>query len=80
MNIEIVRDFLLWCFVINFGLLLWWFLFLAFAHDFVYRMHTKWFKLSVEEFDAIHYKTMALFKLFVFTCNLVPYLAILIVT
>ena len=80
MDINTIRDFLLWCFIINFGLLLWWFMFIVFAHDFVYKMHTKWFKLSVEEFDSIHYKAMAFFKLSVFMFNLVPYLALLIIT
>ena len=59
---EIVRDTLAWCAVINLGLLLWWFLFLTVAHDWTYRLHGKWFKMSRETFDAIHYGGMAAFK------------------
>ncbi len=33
MTIEVVRSFLGWCSVINMGLLLYWFLFIMFAHD-----------------------------------------------
>ena len=79
MTLELIRDALGWCTLINFGLLLWWGLFILFAHDFVYRMHTRWFKLSVEEFDKIHYLGLAIFKLLIIVLNLVPYLALRIV-
>ena len=79
MTIDQLREFLGWCAVINIGLLLWWFLFFALAHDFVYRLHGKWFKLSVERFDAIHYAGMAYFKLTVFVLNVVPYFALRII-
>jgi len=49
------------------------------AHDWMYRFHSKWFKISVEKFDAIHYGGMALFKTAVLLFNLVPYLALRIV-
>ena len=78
MTIEIVRDALLWCFIINMGLLLWWFVLFTFAHDWVYRFHGKWFKLSVDTFDAIHYCGIALFKTCIFFFNVVPYFALLI--
>jgi Family of unknown function (DUF6868) len=79
MTVEQIRDVLAWCSVINIGLLLWWFLLFALAHDFVYRLHGKWFKLTVERFDAIHYAGMAFFKIGIFLLNIVPYLAIRIV-
>ena len=62
MTIEIIRDALAWCTVINWVLLLWWLLFFIMAHDWMYRIHSKWFNLSVDKFDAIHYAGMALFK------------------
>ena len=79
MTLVMIRKALAWCAVINLGLLLWWFLFLILAHDWTYRFHTKWFKLSVEEFDTIHYKCMALFKISILVFNLVPYFALRIV-
>lgn len=75
-TIDVLRDAFLWSFVINMGLLMWWALFVTFAHDFVYRMHTKWFKMPVETFDSIHYTGIAIFKVFIFACNLVPYIAL----
>jgi len=80
LSLDAIRDALLWCFVINMGLLLLWFLFLTLAHDWVYRMHSKWFNVSVEKFDAIHYAGISFFKIIIFAFNLVPYLALLIVT
>lgn len=44
------------------------------------RLHTKWFRPSPEKFDAIHYSLMGVFKIGVIVFNLVPYLALRIVT
>ena len=79
MTLEVIRDALAWCAVINMGLLLWWFLFLILAHDWTYRFNSKWFKLSVDQFDAIHYGGMALFKMGIFLFNLTPYFALRII-
>ena len=79
MTLEVIRDALAWCTVINWAILLWWFLVFSMAHDWMYRFHGKWFKIPVEKFDAIHYAGMALFKTAIFLFNLVPYLALRIV-
>ena len=79
MSIEIVRDFLLCCTVINYGVLLVWFLFFMLAHDWIYQLHGKWFHLSVEQFDALHYAGMALYKIGTLLLNLIPYIALRIV-
>jgi hypothetical protein len=79
MTVEITRDVLAWCSVINIGLLLFWLLWLTLAHDFVYRVHGKFLKISVERFDEIHYSGMAFFKICIFVFNIVPYLALRIV-
>ena len=63
MSIEVARNFLLWCTVINYGILLVWFLFFALAHDWIQGIHGKWFHLSKDQFDAIHYAGMAIFKI-----------------
>lgn len=79
MKIEIIRAALAWSTVINMVFLIWWLLILTLAHDWVYRLHRKWFKLSVESFDTIHYSGIGLFKICIFVFNLVPYLALRIV-
>ena len=80
MTIEMVCSVLGWCTVINVGLLLWWCLMFWLAHDWVYQFHGKMFKISVETFDSIHYAGMAGFKIGIFLLNLVPYLALQIVS
>lgn len=79
MSLEQIREALGWCVVIDIGLLLWWWAFISLAHDFVYRMHTRWFRMTVEQFDAIHYAGIALLKLMAFVLHVVPWLALVIV-
>jgi len=79
MTVEIFRDVLAWSTIINMGLLLFWLLWLKLFHNFVYLVHGKWFKLSEEKFDSIHYTGMLFFKMGIFLFNLVPYLALRIV-
>ena len=55
MTIDILREVFGWCSIINMGLLLLWFLIILFAHDWIYKFHSKWFKIPVETFDAVHY-------------------------
>jgi len=72
MTSEAVRSFLLWCAVINYGILLLWFLVFVFAHGWMYRLHGRWFQLSREQFDALHYAGMSIFKVGIMLFNLVP--------
>lgn len=67
---------MLWCTLINLALLAMWFGLLALAHDWVYHLHTRWFTLSVERFDGIHYAGMAFYKIAIFLLNLAPLLAL----
>jgi len=39
-------------------------------------LHTRWFKLSVETFDAIHYAGMSVYKIGVLLLNLAPFAAL----
>jgi len=79
MSLTMARDTLLWCAVINYGVLLWWWLFFMLAHDWMHRLHSRWFQLSREQFDALHYAGMALYKIGILLFNLVPHVALHIV-
>ena len=79
MNIEKVRRVLLWCTVINYGILLVWFFAFMFAHDWMYQLHDRWFHLSVEQFDMLHYAGISVYKLGIILLTLVPYIALHIV-
>jgi len=65
-----------WCTLINWALLLLWWMFVALAGDWMFGMHKKWFKISRETFDATHYAGMGLFKILILVFNLAPYLAL----
>jgi hypothetical protein len=79
MDLIMLRRFLAWASLINIGLMLWWFLFMVFARDWVYKMHSKWFPMSKDQFNAIHYSGMVFFKILVFVCFLIPYLVLRII-
>lgn len=76
MSLEVARSVLLWCTVINYAVLCVWFAVFVLGHGWLHRLHGRWFNLSVERFDAIHYLSMAVYKVGVLLFNLVPYLAL----
>ena len=80
MTIELLRGTLAWSAVLNMGVLLWWFLFISFADDWVYKMHSRFFTIERRQFDAIHYAGMAFYKICIFTFFIVPYLALRIMS
>ena len=74
-----LQSFFMWCTVINSAILLWWWLAFAWMHDWVFKMHTRWYDLTKEKFDAIQYLVIGLLKIAIIVFNLVPYLALLII-
>jgi len=79
MNIELVREFLLWCALINMGLMIFTLLMMIMMRKFIYKMHSKWFKLTNEQFDMMWYGFLAFYKICIFVFNIVPYIALTIV-
>lgn len=80
MSLDILKSFLLWCLIVDYAILILWFLMFTFARGWMYRLHGHWFKLSSESFDLIHYAGMAGFKLAIVVFNLTPLLALMIAT
>ncbi len=76
MSTEIVRSALLWCTIINYGLLMLWFAFFVLPHQWLYRLSRWGFHLTDEQVDAINYAGMALYKIGIILFNLVPYIAL----
>jgi hypothetical protein len=71
-----MKDVLLVCVIINYALLLIWFAAFVFAHDWMYRLHGRWFRFPVETFDAIHYTGLAIYKIGIILLNLAPLIAL----
>lgn len=76
MNIAQLTDVLLYCTLINYIILLIWFFVFIFAKSAIKKLHTQWFKLSDQNFDAIHYSAMAVYKIGILLLNLVPLIAL----
>lgn len=76
MSLELLRSFLLWCTLVNYGILLFWFVLFVFARDWIQRLHGRWFRLAPNQFDVLHYGAMAVFKLGIMLLNLVPFVVL----
>ena len=79
MSPEMLRDVLAWCSLVNLVLLTVWGLGFLAARDWMHRLHGRWFRLSNDAFDTVHYAGMAFFKICILVFNLVPYLALRII-
>jgi hypothetical protein len=76
MNDVPLSDFLLWCTILNYLVLLLWFVAFSLAHDWMLKLHGRWFHLTAAQFDALHYGGMAVYKIGILLLNLVPYIAL----
>lgn len=76
MQIEILRDLLAWCALTNIVLYLWWVLTFIYAHDWMFRFHSRWFNLTQDRFDSIHYAGIAFYKILIIFFNLIPYVVL----
>lgn len=80
MDLAEIRNFLLWCTVINYSILLLWFAVFSAGRNWLRRFHSRWFKLGSEHFDVVHYAGMTIYKIGVLLFNLVPLLALYLVS
>ena len=80
MTTNAIKSVLLWCVGLNYLVLFIWSGVLVFAHDWMFRMHSRWFKLSVETFDAIHYAGLTVYMIGIILLNLVPLVALCLVS
>jgi hypothetical protein len=76
MTIVELKRFLLWSTGLNYVIVTFWFCVFHFAHDRVLALHRRWFKLTAEQFDALNYGGIAIYKIGVLLFNLVPLLAL----
>lgn len=80
LDLEALRRILIWSLVANYAVLLIWFSVVAWAHDWICRLHTRWFRLPRQTFDALHYGGMAAYKIGILLFNLAPLVGVLVVT
>ena len=80
MPLATIKLVLLWSFAIKYGALLLWFILIAVAHDPLYRICSRWFRISVQTFDAVNYGGIAAYKTCILFFNLVPWVALNLAT
>ncbi len=76
MSIEFWITFLAWCSVVNITLLMLWFLAILLLNDFIFAVQQRFFGLSREAFNAVHYGGIGMFKMGLWLFNLTPYLVL----
>ena len=79
MNPDAIKELLLYSLVFNYALLMIWFGMFSLAHDRMYRLHSRWFRLSAETFDALHYAGMSCYKIGIILLNIAPLIALWLV-
>ena len=79
-DLNALRTILIWSLVVNYLVLLVWFGAIALAHDRVFSLHSRWFALSRETFDALHYGGMAVYKIGTLLLNVAPLVGVLMLT
>lgn len=68
------------CLIVDYAFLFLWFFLFTLAREWMYQLHSRWFKLSADSFDLVHYAGMAGLKLTILVFNLAPLPALMAVT
>ena len=76
MRVDQLAEFLLWCTVLNSLLLVFWGVLFVVGRRWMFSLHSRWYALSEESFDRIHYNGILLYKVGVLLLNLVPYVVV----
>jgi hypothetical protein len=79
MSIETARSFLLWCSVINFGLLIVWGLVAVFGRALLYPIQQRLFRLSAEQMNLLNVAGITLYEMGIFLFNVVPCIALYLI-
>lgn len=80
MNHGVLLHFFIWTTLINYGILILWFLIYLLAGKQIYRLHSKWFPMSEERFHSNMYGGMMIYKVGIMLFSLVPLIVLHIVT
>ena len=75
-SINEITSFFGWCSVINIGLLSYMTLMLTLFRTFVKNLHAKMFGLSEIDLDKAYFNYLANYKIAILVFNLVPYVAL----
>ena len=80
MDLDRLQDFLLWSLLLNAGIYIISLVGVLSLRGFMFKIHAKLFGVSEETVNTVVYQYLALYKLLLIVFNLVPWIAIQIVT
>ncbi len=78
MNMALLKDFFMWCTIINLGIFMWSAVMCMAAKGFIYRVHGKMFGLSQDTVNAMLYGFLGFYKIVFIVFVLVPWIALTI--
>ncbi len=71
-----LKQFFMWCTVINIALLIFAFLVYIFFNKYINKISRKCFEISEENLNTIYYLTLGIYKILIFIFNLVPFIVL----
>jgi len=75
MNIAL-RHFFAWCTVINYAIVIVWFVAFLIGREWISALHGRLFNIPAEKVKTMHFMGIAFYKIGILLFNLVPYLAL----
>ena len=79
MTLETLRRFFMWCSVFNYGMLLLWASLSIYWRQGFYRLCSRLYGISLEQFDMLNFGGMSVYKILIILFNLVPWVALWLV-
>ena len=80
MTVQMLQSFFMWCSIINVVLLMLMFFIITTAKEWTYKIHSRWFNISKENFDLVLYCFLGLYKLLVWIFCIIPWIALSIIS
>src|SRR4051794_4993373 len=76
MNIDMLRHFFVWCAIVNYAMLMLWFVLHLSLHGVFIKLGVRFFNMPAEKYDAVTLKGMLFLKLVIWAFNITPYLVL----
>jgi hypothetical protein len=80
MDMALLKEFFMWCTVINLGLFAWTAIMCIYAKGLMHRVHGKMFGLSPDTINTILYGFLGFYKIVFIVFCLVPWIALTIMS
>jgi len=75
-TIEVIKEFLGWCSIINISVLIFSTLFIIIGRKIALNIHKKLFILNDEYLERAYFQYLAQYKILIIVFNIVPYIAL----